>query len=240
MKKLVPGERNTDFAASFNPLVDDYNLRHGVGMVPGNRPTPSVSGDFLKVRNDTGAALPLGSVVKIGDRITVAGARDWWVAGETPDATTERNRKYAVLCEGLGVDEIGWAQYSGLGPALVDFPTSSRQNARIVSGSTMLEACVGAGDVEIINIDGTPPGELLCLVNLRHIPRLNIGKTTVAHDKGATQDVRLYYPNDYGAEVDSGVDVQVKNLFADVPTGAWVAYSGAQGVFYMIAAECEP
>lgn len=69
-----------------------------------------------------------------------------------------------------------------------------------------------------------------------------VGKTTVAHNKGAAQPVSRYYSDvvvdGTGDLVDTTEDDTVFNLFADVATGKWCIYVAIGITYWMIAAEC--
>lgn len=62
------------------------------------------------------------------------------------------------------------------------------------------------------------------------------GKTTTAHNKGASQDVDLY-AGDKGSETTTGVTVSAYNSFADVDTGKWCVVAYIDG-WELISAEC--
>lgn len=67
---------------------------------------------------------------------------------------------------------------------------------------------------------------------------VRLGKTDEAIAKGSVGTVSEYIGAE-GTEVDSTVNVECKNRFADVDTGKWVAFVKIDGFHYLIAAECD-
>jgi hypothetical protein len=66
---------------------------------------------------------------------------------------------------------------------------------------------------------------------------VHLGKTDAAIAKGASGTVSRYTGSS-GTETDTGENDTVKNRFANVATGRWVAYTAIDGVYYLISAEC--
>ena len=68
-------------------------------------------------------------------------------------------------------------------------------------------------------------------------PNWQIAKTTIAHDKGASQDVD-FYAGTKGSESTTGVTVSAYNRFADLETGKWCIAIFIGGGWELIAGEC--
>ncbi len=67
---------------------------------------------------------------------------------------------------------------------------------------------------------------------------LKLAKTTIAHNKDATETVDFYSGTTKGAEATTGVSVEAYNRFADLETGKWCIALFIDGGWELIAGEC--
>ncbi len=67
---------------------------------------------------------------------------------------------------------------------------------------------------------------------------ISIAKTTIAHDKGATETIDLYAGTTKGSETTTGVSPDAYNRFADLETGKWCIALFIGGGWELIAGEC--
>lgn len=68
--------------------------------------------------------------------------------------------------------------------------------------------------------------------------KVRLGKTTVAHDKGETEEVAIYSGETKGEETDTEETEDAYNRFADLATDKWVILMHVDGGWELIAGEC--
>ena len=62
-------------------------------------------------------------------------------------------------------------------------------------------------------------------------------KTTVAHNKGATEEVEIYTGR-VGEEVASGKMVRAHNYYGDLASDRWCTIAPIEGDWHLVAGEC--
>lgn len=67
---------------------------------------------------------------------------------------------------------------------------------------------------------------------------ISVAKTTIAHDKGATETIDLYAGTTKGSETTTGISPDAYNRFADLETGKWCVAIFIGGGWELIAGEC--
>ena len=193
--------------------------------------------DLIKVRNDTGADRARGAVVQLGDYLLDdVDFRYPWFAGIAIAAPAWQ--RHAILTEPIPDDAIGPAQIGGVCLATVNVVNVAHTHARPVAGAYKLTSDMG-GPIELLTEpDGTGDKELFVRLAVG-VPVLH-GKADAAISKGSSGTVSIW-TGDSGSESDTGINVSsVKNKYADVASGKWVAltWMALYGFPYLIAKEC--
>lgn len=233
-------------AAFINDLIDvvnDYRTLR-TGSRPGKSIHNTPSTDCVKVKNLTGANLPRGSVVQLGDYLLgTLDPRNLIFEGNTVAAPV--SLKYAILRQPLKTNAIGWAQCSGVCTALIDLADEGDRFANPVAGEIHLESAP-SGPIEIlspvlIESGASESSESLheLVVRLCSPPSIIYGRTRGAINKDDFGTMEIL-SGTHGSETRTGILVEVLNRYADLQN--WVRCHAVRidsGGFDLIAGDCE-
>lgn len=137
-RKVTTGQKLKIPASTWNELLEtnaDYQERRRLGVANPPRPQPLPS-DLVKLRNDSGGDLTVGSVLATEDVLLDEQRRGYpWFEGHTPAAGSVT---YAVLLRPLADSEIGDAQAAGVALARVNIGNTSHRYCAPAVGSHVL------------------------------------------------------------------------------------------------------
>lgn len=232
MNKVASGSPAKIPASVWNNVLDatdDYNRRRALGNGGGTASQPTRA-DRVQVRNDTGADLPLGSVVEFTDMILdELDPANIWLAGDTPDGTNG----YGIVTKPLPDEQIGPCQVIGVCAALVNITSTSHSYARVKSGETVLESAA-SGSIRIF-YKPTGTGEKLCAVLLGggEVGML-LGKPDSDISAGGTGTISIYSGAD---RTDTNENLEAYAIVA-LTEDKWVGVELIDGTYYAFKIEC--
>lgn len=150
-------------AALWNDTLDAgraYGERHRLGERAATLGS-SIIPLRVKMRNDTAAEVPLGSVLQFGTKLVTETTMDYlWFAGALVSRTDWR---YGICLEPIAEDTIGECQTAGPTVALVNVSSESHEFADVESGSTTLVSAVAGPWAILSKPSGT--GVKTCVVD---------------------------------------------------------------------------
>lgn len=193
--------------------------------------TSHTSHTSVKARNDTGANLPRGAVIDLGDYLLSASdpldAQHLWFEGIAQEGTA---RRYAVAREPIPTNEIGECQVSGVCIARVNV-TDLAHNYAVPTASQNYFTSSPIGPVEIQRLS-TPEstGTQECVVLLRVPgPTAYVAKTggspiaALTSTTPGSGTVTLYAINDSGVLESLSETVTAYNIASgEVAADTWI------------------
>jgi hypothetical protein len=202
-------------------VADWYFREKALGDVRG-RGRRGHDSNVITVKNSSGVALPMGSVVEFSDYLLNDNELAQRMIRLDAVESTGKDR-WGILNLPLKAGERGACQISGGCVALVNVTSTSHTHARVVSGETHLVSDY-YGDAVILDNGGTA-GTKLCPVNLRPAFKIVTGVVSQSGGilSGASGNVLL----------SNGETRSVKNPFGDVDESAVVMVSEVSGILQL-------
>lgn len=241
MAKMREGDSlNGLSAGSWNrheEVADWYfrNVAHGDPKNYG-RQTPPPAGAIL-IKNSSSADRRLGEILKVGDYLNTglnfAEFRQYpWFDTAIHDGT---DAPVCVLLHPIPNGDFGWAQISGVCPALVNFSHADMRYARPAASNDVLQADV-LGQVRVLyKPSGT--GEKECLVDLGGGRFNGWGVADAAISEGSSGTVS-FWNGLAGAEADSGMNCTAYAEFHAIDSAARVGLTLMNNVLYATLLGC--
>lgn len=240
--KNFPGRPLNRSARVWNRIIDHVD---GEEKKPRERELLD-NGLDVQIRNDTGEDLPLGSAVAIdADGYILDWAEqhyyDFWFAGTMPatDSAT-----FAITLAAIKQDEIGPARVSGRAMVRLHLTDITHRRGKLTPGATYLSSAnslpgEGAKIIALQATLGVPDQVVPAILNPPQ-QGIRIGRTAEDIAMGGNGTVREWLPNDYGAEIDSELDVTCRSLLGPVEANTWVYFTQIGDTLYILGKACEP
>lgn len=182
---------------------------------------------WLPVRNDSGEEIPAFSAVKPTSSEYGNDGQLVFVVGK-PDADSDPS---VMISNGVPIP------IDGYGLATYDVPVRATVSGAISFGAecgTLVgEWPLAFGQTGFTYLDN---GAVIRASTAAQ--SIFIGKTTEAIGVGTAGEVQVY--EDKNNAVDPEAFRECENLFADVEVDKWVAAFSYKGVYYLVAAQCDP
>lgn len=171
------------------------------------------------VANATGAARLRGEILTLGEPLIdpSSDADEFFhrpaFHGQVPDATAANRRKFCVLIDGLGIDEVGQAMLVGFAVCKIDVLSTAHTFARVIHGDcTKLESSYWGRAQILWQQDGIGTKWAYVQLGLWTYPHV-VAQTVGPHLMG---DTKTYTPH-VGTTITG-----VVNRYGDIPDGKWV------------------
>jgi hypothetical protein len=248
-KRASSGDKLQIPAAAWNACLDAAEAhRQGGAPLPANGPQQFRQADIVLVKNSSGSTVSRFGVLGISGVIFTPSAalasfqNQVAFTGVTP-TTADHKGKFLICLEPIANGKVGRAWIAGVCQVQVDVTDATHQFAEVKNSDRTKLSSGASGSARILYSPGGT-GTKWCVVRINDPSGgdpVRLGKTTATWTKGTTATINVWESGTPPSETQTtGVTIAgCVNKFANVASGKWVMVArGANGSYYLIAAEC--
>lgn len=237
--KVTSGQRLASSPLRKADVINDVMdmraaFKRGTLQAPPDGESLKLPTDTVVIRNDSGADLERGTVVKLDDYLLDPfDSRHLWFEGIA--VTEPAHEKYAIMLRPVIANDFGPAQVSGVCTAAVNVANELHTCAEPVASAATLGSCI-AGPIDILSKLSATGGQY-CVVRLGRTTKLLIGQAGTGISKGSSGDVQIWLGIGAAAS-GSGLTLYCYARVANIVANVFVACTYVNGGWEVSPWEC--